>query len=732
MVKTSAANIRSKIAALNPARVDPGGVELTRGLHMILAVLISGIFVWKAPQWLGAPSLDSLILLCGWVSGACILFTPAGARKIEAVSIIRSSAIAAATLSLATFGDLILGPQLGGFWQLLFIPVIALALFMRAFGPRPMREGRIVALAYLFANLGAPDPTTEMLYPFAAIYGGAIALLVRMLVWRPHPLTIYRSLRRHFLRRIGHRLQQLPQADSDQERHALYKSLRQDWLNLNSAANNAIQAEPRLKDFLERQVSLSLRLSLSVQTIIDSMQELASPPETSSVTGTPCSTETPIVSTPFQPLLAPLFEGAATVFYPGLTNLPSRRFAILDDIDQLEQNIRHQKKLPDHQKFHILRIIVALERMLITLRDWSQTAKATVKSEETPLERTKKAPPAAGLSPNFWIKSRNGLRFAAQGAIAAALTIAITNYFELNHSYWAPLTVLIVLSSNVGQTWRRIVDRTLGTFVGVVIAILFIEAFSRSPGIEGLATLAAIAFILPYTVRYYGVASALIAFSVLAGLSTLVGIDYSIMIARIYETLLGASIGLLASRFIFPVFQNAERSRLLTDFISVCQKRLEAITQSQSANDVAQNALEAKANELLAILPDLRAEQLFLVSGPSQISAQTLSVHVALLRDYANLFASTCNTLIKNDPPTQMQNVVEKIQRLIDDAFHDTKHAAADHIALTALRKEVEAELDFDQVQDGDATMKTVEAFFFAAKLLTVLSAIERQDAERA
>ncbi|HEX5229142.1 MAG TPA: FUSC family protein [Bryobacteraceae bacterium] len=72
------------------------------------------------------------------------------------------------------------------------------------------------------------------------------------------------------------------------------------------------------------------------------------------------------------------------------------------------------------------------------------------------------------------------LRQALKTAIAGVLALWITDLFHLPQGYWAAITALIVMQSNVGATVTASRTRLAGTAVGALVGGLFVALFGAN------------------------------------------------------------------------------------------------------------------------------------------------------------------------------------------------------------------------------------------------------------
>ncbi|WP_408886024.1 FUSC family protein [Komagataeibacter melaceti] len=79
--------------------------------------------------------------------------------------------------------------------------------------------------------------------------------------------------------------------------------------------------------------------------------------------------------------------------------------------------------------------------------------------------------------------------FAVRTSLAAALSLLIAMWMELDSPQWAPLTVWVVAQSSRGESLSKARWRIAGTLIGCAAAVALIAAFPQAPGLffAGLA-----------------------------------------------------------------------------------------------------------------------------------------------------------------------------------------------------------------------------------------------------
>ncbi|MBS1589083.1 MAG: FUSC family protein [Bacteroidetes bacterium] len=74
----------------------------------------------------------------------------------------------------------------------------------------------------------------------------------------------------------------------------------------------------------------------------------------------------------------------------------------------------------------------------------------------------------------FNFKSNNA-RYGLRSALAAGFALFLYKWFHINHGYWLPFTVMIVMQPYFNATWKKAIDRVVGTLTGGLVGGLLIR-----------------------------------------------------------------------------------------------------------------------------------------------------------------------------------------------------------------------------------------------------------------
>lgn len=168
---------------------------------------------------------------------------------------------------------------------------------------------------------------------------------------------------------------------------------------------------------------------------------------------------------------------------------------------------------------------------------------------------------------------RHGLRMA----LALTAGYGVLHWIHPTQGYWILLTTVFVCQPNYGATRLRLVQRILGTVVGLVVGWALIDLFP-SPLVQSLFAVAAgVAFFATRSSRYT-LATAAITLLVLFCFNQ-VGDGYGLILPRLFDTLLGSLIAGLAVFLVLPDWQGRRLNRMLANTLACNSRYLRQIMQ---------------------------------------------------------------------------------------------------------------------------------------------------------
>ncbi|WP_372752199.1 YccS family putative transporter [Mariniflexile sp.] len=157
------------------------------------------------------------------------------------------------------------------------------------------------------------------------------------------------------------------------------------------------------------------------------------------------------------------------------------------------------------------------------------------------------------------------MRYALRLSIAFLIGYSISEYFQIAKGEWILLTILFVLQPSYSETRRRLLQRIIGTFSGVVIGILIIRLFTFHGQIVLMITSAYFFFV--WMKRRYSVGVIFITIFVLCAFNIIANKGVDVMAPRLIDTLIGALISFFVVRFLWPEWQYEKLPVLLKEVI---------------------------------------------------------------------------------------------------------------------------------------------------------------------
>lgn len=150
---------------------------------------------------------------------------------------------------------------------------------------------------------------------------------------------------------------------------------------------------------------------------------------------------------------------------------------------------------------------------------------------------------------------RHGIRMG----LAAALGTALYLVFHIPHGIWLPLTVLLILQPHFGATLPRALHRVGGTLVGAGLASLVVYLSGGWPVAVDTAILVSVFFTVVFVRQRYWIAVVFITLLIVLLLDLLTHHPWDSIVDRVFNTLGGAGIALVAGYLLWP---SPERRRL--------------------------------------------------------------------------------------------------------------------------------------------------------------------------
>lgn len=163
-------------------------------------------------------------------------------------------------------------------------------------------------------------------------------------------------------------------------------------------------------------------------------------------------------------------------------------------------------------------------------------------------------------------------RIAIQAAVAVSLAVLVSHLFELNRSYWAILTAMVLISQTWGESLKKAIERVLMTIVGGLAGTLLYFLIGDQVYWELFFLAISVFFMIYFWDISYQVTVFFVTMYVVFSFAELSGWSLAMLEARIYETIIGSGIAIVTSAFILPVRAGLTIPRMMSDYLLEIKK----------------------------------------------------------------------------------------------------------------------------------------------------------------
>jgi len=670
-------------------RYDPGGLRVVRGLHLTLAVVVAALAADHLASYVDGISGFTLSVVCAAATAHVLLFTPISTRRHEAIEIAKFGSILVLLTAVGAALGTVAGASASKVLQPLWIVVIAVGFGLDGLGPFWMRAGRMISIFWLFVIMSSLPHSAGIWLPAMTVLGVAIAGVVRIGLWRPSASRTFEQVEKTNRKAIA------------------------EYLDL--AANGKITDERSRRVTLHDLAGLRSELEFCADLAGAGHDLRGLSPESATMMRLALEVVRDAVAVLPQDVRASLIADKA--YREALRGILMRIRSGKDVKGMTKPDlewVRGESGLRKEDEFQILRIAQAFFRL------W------TLSDGDAEIETCPKAPAQSGS--NAGLVQRLSWRLAVQASVAATVGYGIGTYFQLSHAYWITITVIVVMCSSLGATIQKTIQRTVGTAVGFILAIALEPVLADLPEVRLFLIVALLPPIIILFERNYGVAVGFISFLVLIGLETLTGLPVSGFWERLYDTMIGAAVGLTAAWLLFPKRSGESVKGLAGSYLTTCEEFLKSgsTTPAQDRQDYAR--LRKDAMNLIASTKNYRAEQVPWSSFGH--ATADLDVLVIVLADYVILYRQARATVRKeaagNPSDATLEDLLARMDKRVLDEFETVLKDKARQ-TVPGLAEEWLAAMPPPEKADIKLMTDWVATLYYARKVVRCLDGLRQE-----
>jgi hypothetical protein len=195
---------------------------------------------------------------------------------------------------------------------------------------------------------------------------------------------------------------------------------------------------------------------------------------------------------------------------------------------------------------------------------------------------------------------RNSLRTG----LGLALAVTVTHVFPVQHGFWVVLGAMSVLRSSALTTGTRVIRAVVGTTLGFLIGIVFIELLGVEP-IVLWATLPVVAFGSAYVpeVASFVAGQAMFTMMVLIIFNTINPSGWQVGLVRVEDVVVGAAVGVVVSLLLWPRGAASIVARTVDAAVAVGGTYLVAAVKrvTRGASEAANDRVFALGHEAMSV-----------------------------------------------------------------------------------------------------------------------------------
>lgn len=314
------------------------------------------------------------------------------------------------------------------------------------------------------------------------------------------------------------------------------------------------------------------------------------------------------------------------------------------------------RNLYDYQE-QILDEINAIRRVMANVKDAS---KVSLKRQNTSQFLTLQEYRLNVITQNFSLNStmfRHALRFT----VAIIFAFILGTVLDIRNTYWILLTIIVIMRPNYGLTKDRSKDRIIGTLIGAAVAIAIVLL---TQNVVVYAILAIISLTLAFALvqQNYKSSAALITINIVFVYSLINPDAFQVIQYRVIDTIIGASIAVVANYSLWPSWEALNLKNVLVDALDKNRKYLLATQMLYYDKNENELAYKLARKEAFLAISNLNAAFQRLTQDPKskQIEFQLIYDMVTLNQTMVSAIASIGSFIInhKTTPASKAFNAL--------------------------------------------------------------------------
>ena len=159
------------------------------------------------------------------------------------------------------------------------------------------------------------------------------------------------------------------------------------------------------------------------------------------------------------------------------------------------------------------------------------------------------------------------MRYTLRSAIAATVGMFISLWFHIDHGYWIPFSLMIIIQPYFGATFRKAVDRVVGTLLGGLTGGLLLR-LPKGFYLNEMILFMTFVLMVYYSRKRYAIATFVITLNLVLLFNLESAYNSQLMVSRALCTIMGAVLAVVSGFALFPTWDKKWLPRHLADAIT--------------------------------------------------------------------------------------------------------------------------------------------------------------------
>ncbi|MBQ0786206.1 MAG: FUSC family protein, partial [Oceanihabitans sp.] len=344
------------------------------------------------------------------------------------------------------------------------------------------------------------------------------------------------------------------------------------------------------------------------------------------------------------------------------------------------------RNLQDYQK-QLLQEVKAIRRVLKKVKD---NTKASLKAQDSKQFLTSQEYRFNVLLQHFSLKSPM-LRHALRLTAAIVFGFLLGSVLDLKNAYWIVLSIVVIMRPNYGLTKERSKNRIIGTIIGAIIATTIILITQNTTVYMVLAVIS-LTFAFSLIQQSYKAGAAFITLNIIFVYSLIDPNAFLVVQYRVIDTVLGASIAVLANYILFPSWEYKNLDSVIVNVITSNSNYLEATKKLYHHKEANRLAYKLYRKEAFLAMSNLNAAFQRVTQDPKSKQKESVLIYDIVTLNHTILSAiASIGSYILNHNTTSAS---EEFDTIIDSISNSLKHAASKLESTKTVAISEEKEID--------------------------------------